>query len=87
MAFWYNLKPNGRKAEQSLHGACPTLYGVKWGKSFYKVVFKKHDGSLSNNRVCKNKDLSCKGFYEKVIFVPLLHHVILGNQLYLNSLL
>ena len=39
MAFWYNLKPNGRKAEQSLHGACPTLYGVKWGKSSSKVDF------------------------------------------------
>ena len=38
MAFWYNLKPNGLKAEQSLHGACPTLYGVKWGKSRHDYI-------------------------------------------------
>ena len=38
MAFWYDLKPNGLKAEQSLHGACPTLYGVKWGKSRHDYI-------------------------------------------------
>ena len=32
MLFWYNLKQSGRKAVESLHGACPTLYGIKWGK-------------------------------------------------------
>jgi prolyl 4-hydroxylase len=32
MAFWYNLKKNGTKSGESLHGACPTLYGIKWGK-------------------------------------------------------
>ena len=30
MAFWYNLEPSGRRSESSLHGACPTLYGIKW---------------------------------------------------------
>jgi len=30
LLFWYNLKKSGRKADESLHGACPTLYGIKW---------------------------------------------------------
>ena len=30
MAFWYNLETSGRRSENSLHGACPTLYGIKW---------------------------------------------------------
>ena len=30
MAFWYNLETSGRRSESSLHGACPTLYGIKW---------------------------------------------------------
>ena len=29
--FWYNLKLTGRKLEESLHAACPTLFGIKWG--------------------------------------------------------
>ena len=31
-AFWYNLKRNGDKDERALHGACPTIFGIKWGK-------------------------------------------------------
>ena len=33
LLFWHNLNKNGRRSEESLHGACPTLYGIKWGKS------------------------------------------------------
>ena len=32
LAFWYNLETNGEKSLASLHGACPSLYGIKWGK-------------------------------------------------------
>ena len=28
--FWYNLQEDGRRDERSLHGACPTLLGIKW---------------------------------------------------------
>ena len=31
LAFWYNLETNGEKSLASLHGACPSLYGIKWG--------------------------------------------------------
>ena len=30
--FWYNLKRNGDADTMTLHGACPILYGTKWGK-------------------------------------------------------
>ena len=32
VALWYNLKRNGNKDLRSLHGACPTIFGIKWGK-------------------------------------------------------
>nr|XP_019552005.2 prolyl 4-hydroxylase subunit alpha-1-like [Aedes albopictus] len=28
--FWYNLLPDGRGDERTLHGACPVLLGSKW---------------------------------------------------------
>ena len=34
LVFWYNLDPSGGQFMESLHGACPTLYGIKWGKFF-----------------------------------------------------
>lgn len=30
LAFWYNLHRNGSKDFYSIHGACPTLFGIKW---------------------------------------------------------
>ena len=31
LLFWHNLNTQGNQAEESLHGACPTLFGIKWG--------------------------------------------------------
>ena len=28
--FWYNLHRDGQKNTQVLHGACPTILGIKW---------------------------------------------------------
>ena len=41
MAFWYNLETSGLRSESSLHGACPSLYGIKWGKysSTYYIIY------------------------------------------------
>ena len=30
--FWYNLHDTGEPDRLTLHGACPILYGTKWGK-------------------------------------------------------
>ena len=30
--FWYNLQPNGEADRLTLHGACPVLFGTKWGE-------------------------------------------------------
>ena len=30
--FWYNLKKSGDPDTMTLHGACPILYGTKWGE-------------------------------------------------------
>ena len=30
--FWYNIYPDGRADTLTLHGACPILFGTKWGK-------------------------------------------------------
>ena len=32
--FWYNLLETGEPDRLTLHGACPVLYGTKWGKNF-----------------------------------------------------
>ena len=29
-AFWYNMDPNGNYDKNTLHAACPVLYGEKW---------------------------------------------------------
>ena len=29
--FWYNLLETGEPDRLTLHGACPVLYGTKWG--------------------------------------------------------
>ena len=39
--FWYNLFESGDPDKLTLHGACPVLYGTKWGKlNFY--LFMSH---------------------------------------------
>ena len=30
--FWYNILDNGQADRLTLHGACPVLFGTKWGK-------------------------------------------------------
>ncbi len=30
--FWYNLMKSGAPDRDTLHGACPILYGTKWGE-------------------------------------------------------
>jgi prolyl 4-hydroxylase len=40
--FWYNLHDTGDPDRRTLHGACPVLYGTKWGKDigkYKKVVY------------------------------------------------
>ena len=41
--FWYNILPNGEADRLTLHGACPVLFGTKWGMtlSYYRVSQKK----------------------------------------------
>ena len=38
VVFWYNQNRDGTKHEYSLHGGCPTLYGIKIGKWTLKVI-------------------------------------------------
>ena len=35
--FWYNLKKSGYSTNTALHGGCPVLYGIKWGR-FYLLT-------------------------------------------------
>ena len=37
--FWYNLHDTGDPDRRTLHGACPVLYGTKWGKNIYFIIF------------------------------------------------
>jgi len=30
--FWYNLLKNGERNTLMLHGACPVVFGNKWGR-------------------------------------------------------
>ena len=34
VVFWYNLNTDGTRNKYSLHGGCPTLYGIKYGTYF-----------------------------------------------------
>ena len=38
--FWYNVLPNGEADRLTLHGACPILFGTKWGKDNIDLSFK-----------------------------------------------
>ena len=31
MVFWYSILNDGSRDMMSLHGGCPTAYGIKWG--------------------------------------------------------
>ena len=33
--FWYNILPSGEADRLTLHGACPVLFGTKWGEWVY----------------------------------------------------
>jgi hypothetical protein len=39
-AFWFNLKKNGEEDPRLLHGACPTLFGIKWGMLKKMLLFR-----------------------------------------------
>ena len=47
LLFWHNLNKNGQIAEESFHGACPTLYGIKWGKILHKFLINKYFSRFS----------------------------------------
>ena len=32
VVYWHSLKSDGQTDTMSLHGGCPTVLGVKWGK-------------------------------------------------------
>ena len=36
--FWYNLHDTGEPDRLTLHGACPVLYGTKWGMILEKLT-------------------------------------------------
>ena len=38
MCFRYNVRPDGKADTLTLHGACPVLYGTKWGESIFLVL-------------------------------------------------
>ena len=38
--FWYNLHDTGEPDRMTLHGACPVLYGTKWGKNIINLYLK-----------------------------------------------
>ena len=38
--FWYNLLPAGGPDRLTLHGACPVLFGTKWGECSLTVYFE-----------------------------------------------
>ena len=37
--FWYNIHDTGEPDRLTLHGACPILYGTKWGKKLQNTSF------------------------------------------------
>ena len=32
VVFWHSLRDDGKIDRKSLHGGCPTVHGIKWGK-------------------------------------------------------
>ena len=38
LSFRYNIRPNGKADTLTLHGACPVLYGTKWGGSILFIA-------------------------------------------------
>ena len=59
--FWYNLFESGDPDKLTLHGACPVLYGTKWGKlNFYLFM-------LSDMILISQEDLLCN--YKEVFFL------------------
>ncbi|XP_071743951.1 prolyl 4-hydroxylase subunit alpha-1 isoform X2 [Lepeophtheirus salmonis] len=41
--FWFNLYSDGKEDTLTIHGACPTMYGIKWGRNFViRVVTHVH---------------------------------------------
>ena len=49
--FWYNLHDTGDPDRRTLHGACPVLYGTKWGNKIMitrNLVFNKYDKQNTN---------------------------------------
>ena len=38
MCFRYNVRPDGKADTLTLHGACPVLFGTKWGESIFLLL-------------------------------------------------
>ena len=61
--FWYNLHDTGDPDRRTLHGACPVLYGTKWGKVIgkcYQVVYEytqKYYKSFASNMINLSHDI------------------------------
>ena len=45
--FWYNLFDSGDPDRLTLHGACPVLYGTKWGKLDFYLFMSSEASSLT----------------------------------------
>jgi prolyl 4-hydroxylase len=48
-AFWYNLYPDGRGNEFTLHGGCPVFAGSKWvANKWYHELGNERDEAPRN---------------------------------------
>ena len=51
--FWYNLQRSGEADRLTLHGACPVLFGTKWGIKMTKnaniLIFYEMSFQLPTN--------------------------------------
>ena len=46
LSLRYNIRPNGKADTLTLHGACPVLYGTKWGGSILFIALLDKWNSL-----------------------------------------
>ena len=46
IVFWYNLYHSGSINPWSLHGGCPTIYGIKWGILLRQLFLFSHDTKI-----------------------------------------
>eukprot|EP00095_Tigriopus_kingsejongensis_P007522 snap_masked-scaffold103_size370364-processed-gene-2.2 protein:Tk07522 transcript:snap_masked-scaffold103_size370364-processed-gene-2.2-mRNA-1 annotation:"hypothetical protein DAPPUDRAFT_22132" len=51
--FWHNLHKSGEADKSTLHGACPIMFGTKWG-SLVAYVNKRNDTKGDSGAIYKN---------------------------------